>query len=152
MLGSMLKDIVPFIFLVSGDSQSDHCCSVDSNTLSDVVLKAANRNAKFCYERAVAAAQQAAKARRPVDKEFWSERETYWIHLAASYDYQERLAGFIQELRSLPRQPICSGCDLPMRVKRLRCRSDGLLQFDYQCTACETKRTVVEIEAFQPRS
>jgi glycogen debranching enzyme len=120
--------------------------------LSIVVLKAAGRNAKFCYERAVAAAQQAASARHTFDKEFWSEREKYWIHLAASYDYQERLAAFIQELRSLPRQPICSGCDVPMRVKQLRSRRNGLLKFDYQCPACKTKQTIVEIGGFQPRS
>jgi len=114
------------------------------------MLKRTNQNVKFCYERAVTAAQEAANARTPMDRNFWLDRERTWISLAASYDYQERLAGFIQELRTLPRRPICPVCDVPTRVQQFRCRRDGLLEFDYECPACEAKKTVVEIEAEMP--
>src|SRR5262245_52013558 len=82
-----------------------------------VMLNRTNQNAKFCYEKAVTAAQQAASARTPTDRDFWLDRQEQWIHLAASYDYQERLAGFIQGLRTLPKRPICSVCHVPMRAK-----------------------------------
>ena len=111
------------------------------------MLKRTNQNARFCYERAIEAAQQAATARTPMDREFWLEREKQWIHLSASYNYQERLAAFNQGLRTLPKRPICSVCDLPMQAKRLQCRRTGLLEFDYECRACEAKQTVVEIDA-----
>jgi len=72
------------------------------------MLKRTNQNAKSCYERAVTAAQQAANARTPMDRNFWLDRERTWIALAASYDYQERCARFVQELRFV--------CDVPTRV------------------------------------
>jgi len=114
------------------------------------MLKRTNQNAKFCYERAATAAQQAANARTPIDRDFWLCRERSWIGLAASYDYQEMLAGFIQELRTLPGRPICSDCNVPMGVKRFQCRRDGILEFDYECPACEAKREIVEIDPEPP--
>jgi hypothetical protein len=114
------------------------------------MLKRTNQNVKFCYERAVTASQEAANARTPMDRNFWLDRERSWVGLATSHDYQERLAGFIQELRTLPRRPICPVCDVPMRAKQFRCRPDGLLEFYYECPACEAKKAVVEIEAEKP--
>jgi hypothetical protein len=110
------------------------------------MLKRTNQNAKFCYESAARAAQKAANAHTPSDRDFWLDRERHWIHLGASYDYQERLSNFIEELRTLPRRPICTACDVPMRVTRLHYRPGGLVEFNYECPACEAKQTVVEID------
>jgi len=111
------------------------------------MLRPANQNTRYCYEKALEAGQRAAAAREPGDREFWLERERHWLHLATSYDYQQRLSAFIAELRGLPKRPFCSVCDVPMRAKWHRCRSDGLMEFDYECPACEATQTLVEIEA-----
>jgi hypothetical protein len=53
------------------------------------MLKQANENAQHRYQRASVAAQKAVNAREATDRKFWSERESYWLHLATSYEYTE---------------------------------------------------------------
>src|SRR5262249_61263032 len=108
------------------------------------MLKPASQNTKFCYERARAAGQNAADARKPADQDFWLERERQWLNFATYYEYSERLTAFIGELRSIPKQPICSACDVLMRIRRLHCRSDGSTEYHYECAACEAKQTIVD--------
>src|SRR5262245_14666614 len=78
------------------------------------------------------------------DREFWLDRERQWMKFATYYEHSERLTAFIGELRSAPKQPICSACDVLMGVRRLDCRSDGSTEYHYECLACEAKQTVVE--------
>jgi hypothetical protein len=49
-----------------------------------LMLKQANENARRCYQRALVTAQKAFKARNAADRKFWSERESFWLHLARS--------------------------------------------------------------------
>src|SRR5262245_34937139 len=116
------------------------------------MLKPANQNAKYCYERALEAEQKAANAQNAADRDFWLEREKHWFHLATSYEFTERVAAFIQELRNLPKMPIYSVCDVPMRVKRLHARSAGSTEYHYECPACEATQRIVEIDAQPPPS
>jgi hypothetical protein len=111
------------------------------------MLKPTNQNTKYCYERALEAEQKAANAQDAADRKFWLEREKHWFHLAASYDFTERVTAFIQELRNAPKTPICSNCDVSMRVSRFHSRSEGSTEYHYECPACEAKQRIVHIEA-----
>jgi len=116
-------------------------------TFDSVMLKPTSQNVKICYEKALAAAQQAANARKAADRKFWLDRERQWLKLATYYEYSGRLTAFIGELRSAPKQPICSACDVLMGIRRLHCRSDGSTEYHYECPGCEAKQTVVDIDA-----
>ena len=83
------------------------------------MLRPANQNTRYCYEKALEAGQRVAAAREQEDREFWLERERHWLHLATSYDYQQRLSAFIAELRGLPKRPFCS-------VARCPCGRNGI--------------------------
>ena len=63
------------------------------------MLTTVNRNVKHCYERALAAAERAANAKTPVEREVHLDNERRWLGLAASYEYTESLTNFIRELR-----------------------------------------------------
>jgi len=108
------------------------------------MLKPASQNAKFCYERALAARQRAANARKEADREFWFDRERQWLKFATYYEHSERLTAFIGEFRSTPKQPICGCCEVPMGMRQVHCRNDGSNEYNYECPACEAKQTVVE--------
>jgi len=105
------------------------------------VLKASSQNVKYCYERALEAEARADASRNPEERIFYYNCEKRWLALAASYEYQERLAAFLQELRGFVKAPICSACGLPMRPKRLAQTGQGLFEFQFKCANCETSRT-----------
>ena len=110
------------------------------------MLKPANRSAKHCYEKALEASQKATNTQNTAAREFWLEREKHWFHLATSYEFEERVAAFVRELRNAPKTPICSLCNVPMGIERLRSRSEGSTEYHYRCPTCEAKQTIVEIE------
>jgi hypothetical protein len=110
------------------------------------MLRPADQNARYCYEKALDCQQRAGEVRDSDEREFWLDRQRQWLHLGASYEYQQWLSAFLAELSSWPKQPFCSVCDVPMRAKRNRARGDGLTEVDYNCPKCEAKRTLVEIE------
>lgn len=111
-----------------------------------IMLKATDQNIKHCYEKALECEQRAADVRNAGEREFWSDRQRQWLHLAVSYDFRQRLKAFLATLNNWPKQPFCSGCDAPMQAKEHRDRSDGLTQVEYECPKCGTKRTLVEME------
>ena len=110
------------------------------------VLKAVSKNARYCYEKALEASERSSKAWTPAEREFYQNDETRWLTLGASFEYQERLAGFINELRNYLKAPFCRACTAKMRPKVMRCRQDGLAEFDYECARCGAKKTVVELD------
>jgi hypothetical protein len=67
------------------------------------VLKTTGRNATFCYEQATDAAKKGRASRNAGDQAFWRDMETYWLRLATSLDYQDRLKRFF--LRPVGRGP-----------------------------------------------
>lgn|SRR5262249_41036133 len=115
--------------------------------VDSAVLKAANQNVKYCYERALQAEERAARARNSEERRFYLDCEARWLTLAASYDYQECLTAFLRELRGFVKSPLCSACGLPMRPKRLIQCGKGLYEFQFECVPCEVTKTVSEINA-----
>src|SRR5215475_5959015 len=128
------------------------CCAGSAISEGRFMLKPANQNTKYCYGRALEAEQKAANAQNATDREFWLDREKRWFQLATSYEFTERVAAFVNELRNAPKTPICSACDVPMRVNRFHSRSEGSTEYDYECLACETKQRIVHIEVQSPSS
>jgi hypothetical protein len=114
------------------------------------VLKVVNKNARYCYEKALEAANRASRARSQSEREFYQHDEARWIRLGASYEYQERLADFINELRNLAKTPFCRACGWNMWPKLMRCGQDGLAELDYECTRCGAKDTVIELDGNGP--
>ena len=110
------------------------------------MLKAANKNVRYCYEKALVASDRASKAGTPTEREFYLNAEKRWLSLGVSYEYQERLTDFINALRTLPRTPFCRTCNVPMRPEGMRCRQNGLAECDFGCTRCGAKKTVIELD------
>jgi hypothetical protein len=108
------------------------------------VLKAAN-NAGYCYKKAHAAKARASKALSAEVRKFYLESEARWLRRAASYEHAERLAIVVARLSALPRMPFCPVCDTPMRPNGVGCRAD-LMEYHYECAACEAQKTIVEID------
>jgi len=109
------------------------------------VLKAADKNAACCYEKAHAAKARASKALSAEVRKFYLETEARWLCLAASYEHAERLACVVARLSALPRMPFCTACNTPMRPNGVGGRA-GLMEYHYECTMCEAQKTVVEID------
>src|SRR5262245_22695164 len=114
------------------------------------MLKPTSQNAKFCYDQALEAEQRAENAQNWVDRNFWQTRQRHWLAMAASYDYTERIAAFVANLRQRHRQPVCAACHVPMRIRQLRCRDARATEYQYECPACEIKQTIVEIDTRPP--
>jgi hypothetical protein len=126
------------------------CCAGSAILKGRFMLKRASPNAKYCYERSLAAGEKAANARNAADREFWLDRERQWLKFATYYEHSERLTAFIGGMRSPPKQPICSDCDVPMHIRRMQCRSNKTTEYDYECIHCDTKQTIVEMETEPP--
>jgi hypothetical protein len=109
------------------------------------VLKAADKNAGYCYKKAHAAKARASKALSGGVRKFYLEIEARWLCRAASYEHAERLAGVVARLSALPKMPFCPTCDAPMRPNGVGCGAD-LIEYYYECAACEAKKTVIEID------
>jgi hypothetical protein len=50
------------------------------------MLKVANRNARYCYTRALAAKERALETKNPEDRVLYFEAEARWLKLAEGYD------------------------------------------------------------------
>jgi|SRR5262245_4943099 len=109
------------------------------------MLQAANQDIRHCYERALEAEQRAANARNSEERRFYLDNEKRWLALAVSYEYQERLTAFLQELRGHVNAPLCPACGLPMRPKRLVQTAQRLFEFQFRCPSCGTTRTVSDL-------
>ncbi len=82
------------------------------------MLKQANENARRCYQRAFVAAQKAVNAREVRDRQFWLERESYWLHVATSYEYME--GGPMIALNDTQLQTVmAAAADLPVEKREL---------------------------------
>ena len=108
------------------------------------MLKAADKNAGYCYKKAHAAKARALKALSAKVRNFYLETESRWLRRAVSYEHAERLAIVVARLRDLPKMPFCPVCDTPMRPNGVGCRA-LLMEYHYECAACDTHKTVVEI-------
>jgi hypothetical protein len=109
------------------------------------VLKAADKNAAYCYKKAHAAKARASKAPNAEVRKVYLETEARWLRRAASYEHAERLAGVVARLSALPKTPFCPACDTPMRPAGVGRRA-GLMECHFECAACEAKRTVIELD------
>ena len=121
-------------------------CPDAASQFGVAVLKASSQNVKYCNERALEAEERADASRNPEERRFYYDCEKRWLALAASYEYQERLSAFLQELRGFLKTPLCFACGLPMRPKRLVQTSQGLFEFQFKCANCETSRTALELD------
>ena len=114
------------------------------------MLRAANRNVRYCYERAFESNDRALKARTQTEREFYQNDEKRWLALGGSFEYQERLTDFMNELGNLLRAPFCRACGAKMRPKLMRCDQDGLAEVDYECARCGAEQTVIELDGKSP--
>jgi hypothetical protein len=108
------------------------------------VLKAADKNADYCYKKAHAAQERASKALSAEVRKVYLETEARWLRRAASYEHAERLAIVVARLSALPKMPFCPVCDTPMRPNGVGCRAQ-LMEYHYECAACDTQKTIIEI-------
>jgi hypothetical protein len=109
------------------------------------VLKAADKNAAYCYQKAHTAKARAAKALSAEVRKGCLETEARWLRRAASYEHAERLAGIVARLSAFPKMPFCPACDTPMRPNGVGRRA-GLMECHFECAACEAKKTIIEID------
>jgi hypothetical protein len=107
------------------------------------VLRAANPDARRCYENALEARERARKARDPLDREFYLVSEQRWLKLAESYEYSSRLTLFPKQPHVLPDHPICATCDVPMWLKKMAFVG-AQIEYRYECAACEAKMTLTQ--------
>jgi ribosomal protein S27AE len=98
-----------------------------------VVLKASNPNARYCYERALAARDRAVEAKYPEDRLFYFEAEARWLKLAESYDFSARAGQFIAS-RS-PQRPSCPTCAEAMLLAEVQVLR-GAVEYRYECREC----------------
>jgi|SRR5215813_13193585 len=99
------------------------------------MLKVANRNAKYCYKRALAARERALETKQPDDRIFYFEAEARWLKLAESYEFSLRTEQFIASHPASPQRPSCPACAVVMplaEVQTLR----GAVNYRYECTDC----------------
>jgi hypothetical protein len=99
------------------------------------MLTAANRNARYCYKRALAARERALETKRPEDRIFYFEAEARWLRLAESYEFSSRTEQFMASRPTSPQRPSCPACAVPMplaEVQTLR----GAVNYRYECTDC----------------
>jgi hypothetical protein len=109
------------------------------------VVKAADKDAGYCYKKARTAKARAAKASSADVRKVYLETEARWLRRAASYEHAERLAGIVARLSALPKMPFCPACDTPMRPNGVG-RRGGLMECHFECAACEAKKTVIDID------
>ena len=109
------------------------------------VLKAADKNAAYCYKKAHTAKARASKASSAELRKVYLETEARWLRRAASYEHAERLAGIVARLSALPKMPFCPACDTPMRPNGVGRRA-GLMECHFECAACEAKKTVIDMD------
>jgi hypothetical protein len=113
------------------------------------VLKAADKTAAYCYQKAHTAKARAAKALSAEVRKVCLETEARWLRRAASCEHAERLAGIVARLSALPKMPFCPACDTPMRPNGVGRRA-GLMECHFECAACEAKKTIIEIDRMTP--
>jgi hypothetical protein len=109
------------------------------------VVKAADKNAGYCYKKARTANARASQASSTEVRKVHLEAEARWLRRAASYEHAERLAGIVARLSALPKMPFCPACDTPMRPNGVGRRA-GLMECHFECAACQAKKTVIEID------
>jgi len=97
------------------------------------VLKASNLNARYCYERALAARERAVEAKHPEDRLFYFEAEARWLKLAESYELSARTSQFITS-RS-PQRPSCRDCAEAMQLAEVQVLR-GAVEYRYECKEC----------------
>jgi|GEM_PF-813008 hypothetical protein len=98
------------------------------------MLKVANRNARYCYTRALAAKERALETKNPEDRVLYFEAEARWLKLAEGYDISARIDQFIAS-QPTPQRPSCPVCALAMPLTEVQvCR--GAIEYRYECKVC----------------
>jgi hypothetical protein len=105
------------------------------------VLKAANPNASYCYERALDARQRAVEADDALARDELLASEARWLKLAASYEFSERLNRFLSATRALPQHPVCSHCSVAMWLTEIQ-SSPRKIEHIYECKVCGVKEVI----------
>src|SRR5262245_3869562 len=98
------------------------------------MLKAANRNARYCYTKATAARERALEIRNPEDRVFYFEAEARWLKLAESYEISTRTSLFIAS-QPTQQRPSCPACAVDMPLGEVQVFRGGI-EYRYVCKAC----------------
>lgn len=99
------------------------------------MLKAANRNASYCYTKATTARERALGTRNPEDRVFYFEAEARWLRLAESYEISTRTSQFIANRPATPQRPSCPACAVDMPLGEVQVFRGGI-EYRYECKAC----------------
>lgn len=108
------------------------------------MLKAANRNARFCYTKAFAARERALVTKNPEDRIFYFEAEARWLRLAESYEISARTDQFIAS-RPTPQRPSCPACAVAMPLAEVQVFRGGV-EYRYECKACGYRMDVTRCD------
>src|SRR5262245_53262326 len=113
------------------------------------MLKAANRNARYCFTKAITARERALGTRNPEDRVCYFEAEARWLKLAESYDTSARTDQFIAS-QPTPERPSCPACALAMPLAEVQVFRGGI-EYRYECSACGYRMDVTRCNDRRPR-
>jgi hypothetical protein len=108
------------------------------------MLKAANRNARYCYTKATTARERAVGTRNLEDRVFYFEAEARWLKLAESYDISARTDQFIAN-QPTPQRPSCPACAVAMPLSEVQVFR-GAIEYRYACKACGYRMDVTRYD------
>ena len=98
------------------------------------MLKAANRNASYCYTKALAARERALETKNLEDRMFYFEAEARWLKLAESHEIAARTDQFIAS-KPTQQRPSCPACAMAMPLAEVQVFRGGV-EYRYECKAC----------------
>jgi hypothetical protein len=107
------------------------------------LLRAANPDARHCYEQAAEARQRAFATSDAMVRDDLLASEARWLKLAQSYEFSERLSEFLNRPVSLPEHPVCRSCGLAMWLIEIQ-SSGATVNYVYECKVCETKTVLAD--------
>lgn len=117
------------------------------------MLRSLSDEVRYAHQRAADLANKAKQATNEAVRADFLSMERNWLKLARSYDFSERLGGFVNHLAAQKattlraRIPVvtCADCATPMRLQSLvpHPKYNNLDQHTYECTCGH--QTVVSV-------
>jgi ribosomal protein S27AE len=109
------------------------------------MLKAAIRNARYFYTKAITARERALGTKNPEDRVSYFEAEARWLELAESYEVSTRTSQFIASQPATPQRPSCPACAQAMPLAEVQVFR-GAIEYRYACKACGYRMDVTRYD------